>query len=134
MSAVQIVITAWFVLLVGAQIFVISRFAAMLLAPSAPSDPDTELPRALIVLAIRGGDEFLLETLQRLTSLDYPDYILRIVLDSESDSAVRIVDSFFSDRHTDQVEIMYLGRRPLTCSGKIAGLLRGTESSTILRI
>jgi cellulose synthase/poly-beta-1,6-N-acetylglucosamine synthase-like glycosyltransferase len=110
------------------QIMVAVRFAKSLLARPEAMTNDNQLPHVLAVLPLRGGDEFLEETLKRLTSLDYPRYLLRIVIDSESDSAQTIVDDFLERYRPDNVETMHLGQRPLSCSGKIAGLLRGTES------
>lgn len=126
----QFTILAWFVVLACVQIIVAIRFASSLLARSETLTPDDQLPEVLAVLSLRGGDEFLEETLKRLTALDYPRYRLRIVIDSESesDSAQTIVDDFIEQYRPNNVETMCLGQRPLSCSGKIAGLLRGTES------
>ncbi|MCP4784879.1 MAG: methyltransferase domain-containing protein [Fuerstiella sp.] len=128
MSAIQYSILAWFAALACMPIVVAVRFATSLLSGAAAPTPDDQLPEVLAVLSLRGGDEFLEETLKRLTSQDYPRYRLRIVIDSESDSAQTIVDDFLEQYGAKNVETMYLGQRPFSCSGKIAGLLRGTES------
>lgn len=95
------------------------------------NQPDTasveEWPMVVAVMALRGGDEFLEDTLGRLASLDYPNYLLRLVIDSENDSSLEVVDDFLRIRKPNNVEILFLGERPMTCSGKVAGMLRGTQ-------
>ena len=48
---------------------------------------DEEAPPGLVLLCLRGGDPFLAQSLRSLFAQDYPDYRVRIVLDSASDSA-----------------------------------------------
>lgn len=128
MSAVQVAITGWFAVHLSVQLLCLANFAAMFRQPRRSRLPDSELPTVLVVLAIRGGDEFLSDTLHRLSSLDYPNYTLRIVLDSKTDPAVRIVNQYIESCNNEHVEILHLESRPSTCSGKIAGLLEATKS------
>jgi hypothetical protein len=87
---------------------------------------DQDLPFVIAVMALRGGDEFLAETLRRLTTMDYPRYRLRLVIDSPHDPARAIVEKFIREFQPNNTDVMYLGERPLNCSGKIAGMLRGS--------
>ncbi|MEZ6064246.1 MAG: glycosyltransferase [Planctomycetaceae bacterium] len=89
--------------------------------------PDAECPPALIVLCLRGGDPFLHRTLRRLCRQDYPDYQVRIVVDSAHDPAAEIVQDFLADERATHVTVQSLVQRLPTCTSKLSSLLQATE-------
>jgi glycosyltransferase involved in cell wall biosynthesis len=62
---------------------------------------DHEFPKAAIILSLRGADPFLGECLDRLTTQDYPDYEVHVVLDHATDPARAIVEQWL-DAHPDR--------------------------------
>jgi hypothetical protein len=83
-------------------------------------------PRACVLLCVRGDDPSLVACLEGLLRQDYPDYQVRIVVDSEVDPAWPVIHAVLA-RHEEsrvrvQVEVL---RQPLaTCSLKVSGQLQ----------
>ncbi|MCA9087141.1 MAG: glycosyltransferase family 2 protein [Planctomycetaceae bacterium] len=129
MTADQItfLIIAWSVVLATVHLFLTLRLFTAFQLPKVPDVQPEQWPKVVAILALRGGDEFLEETLTRLTTMDYPDYDLRLILDSESDPARQIVEHFQATHCPKNIRILYLGDRPKSCSSKLASILRGTE-------
>jgi cellulose synthase/poly-beta-1,6-N-acetylglucosamine synthase-like glycosyltransferase len=121
------VVLSWFLLLTAVQIWIMARLIRAFRESSTPPTDAAAFPRALAVLCLRGSDPFLRECLTRLTSMDYPDYRLRLVIDSETDPVIPEVQEFLATKPRIPVEVLYLGTRRPHCSGKVCGMLRGTE-------
>lgn len=126
MSSVELLILSLFAIAATIRLVLTRRLVKAFRRPSSASVADSDLPFVIAVMALRGGDEFLSETLRRLTTMDYPRYRLRLVLDSPNDPARVIVEQFFRECQPNNTDVMYLGERPANCSGKIAGMLRGS--------
>ena len=62
-------------------------FARPFFRVKPPSVPDDELPKAAIVMGFKGADPFLVDSLVRLMQQDYPNYQMRLVIDSRQDPA-----------------------------------------------
>jgi hypothetical protein len=127
-SSVELLILILFALAAIIRLVLTSRLVAAFRRPGNAPVADQDLPLVIAVMALRGGDEFLSETLRRLTTMDYPRYHLRLVIDSPHDPARAIVEKFIREFQPNNTEVMYLGERPLNCSGKIAGMLRGSAN------
>lgn len=67
-------------------------FAAKLFRYRSPRVADSDLPKAAVLLGLKGADPELSVSLARLMTQDYPDYEIRIVLDSRDDPAAEAVD------------------------------------------
>lgn len=79
-------------------------------------------PKAAIILSLRGPDPFLDETLQALRQLDYPDYEVHLVVDSESDP---VWDDVRPHIESDGRFTAHVLREPLpTCSLKCSALVQ----------
>lgn len=126
MSAVEFLILSLFAIAAIIRLALSSRLVRAFRRQGKAPVADHDLPFVVAVMALRGGDEFLSETLRRLTTMDYPRYRLRLVIDSPHDPARAIVEKFIRECQPRNVDIMYLGQRPLNCSGKIAGVLLGS--------
>lgn len=126
MTSVELLLLSLFALAAIIRLVLTSRFVMAFRRPGHAPLADQDLPFVIAVMALRGGDEFLSETLRRLTTMDYPRYRLRLVIDSPHDPARAIVEKFLRECQPSNTDVMYLGERPLHCSGKIAGMLRGS--------
>lgn len=67
-----------------------------------------KLPRAAIVLCLRGTDPFLADCIDRLTKQDYPNYCLHVVVDHPTDPARAMVEQWMVDHPDRKVEIDFL--------------------------
>lgn len=93
-----------------------------------PADASGDAPRAVVVLAVRGQDPFLSRCIEGLLNQNYPDYLLRIVIDSEQDPSVPIIDKAVSLYSTERVQVEYLYAVRETCGAKNSALLQVVES------
>ena len=84
---------------------------------------DSELPQAAIALCLRGADPFLSKCLQALLNQNYPNYELRIVIDSKEDPAWAMVNEIMLQADIP-VHISTLRIRRETCSLKCSALIQ----------
>lgn len=82
------------------------------------------LPPAVVVLAMRGADPFLPDCLTGLMNQDYPDYDVKIIIDSKADPATPVVEEFFEEHPASNVEVLYLKDPASTCSLKVSALMQ----------
>jgi glycosyltransferase involved in cell wall biosynthesis len=110
---------------VGAQAFWAWRLA--LLYPPLPrtSVADSDWLRVAVLLPTRGADPSLARCLEGLLDQDYPSYDIRIIVDSATDPAWKIVREVLAKRPSVDVKIALLERRLETCSLKVSALLQG---------
>jgi glycosyltransferase involved in cell wall biosynthesis len=69
---------------------------------------DDRLPRAAVILCLRGSDPFLNDCLEKLTNQDYPDYELWLVLDSPVDPACAIAEHWQNTSPRARVKLTFL--------------------------
>jgi Glycosyl transferase family 21 len=91
----------------------------------------TFLPKATVILCMRGADPFLPDCLQGLMAQDYPDYQLRIVIDSPEDPAWDVVEKTLQNPLQNQmatpVKISPLEQRRSTCCLKCSSLIQAVS-------
>ncbi len=84
------------------------------------------MPKAAVVLSLRGSDPFLLKSMSALLDQDYDNFTLFVIVDSANDAAwpdVRKLEALAPDRVKSQV----LSNRLETCSLKCCALAEVTE-------
>ncbi|WNZ21699.1 glycosyltransferase family 2 protein [Leptolyngbya sp. NK1-12] len=86
--------------------------------------PRLALPKATIILCLRGADPFLPDCLKRLLSQDYPNYQLHIVVDNPDDPAWSVVNQIVTNQTDLPVKVSSLRVRHATCSLKCSALLQ----------
>ncbi|HUG71176.1 MAG TPA: glycosyltransferase family 2 protein [Pirellulaceae bacterium] len=91
---------------------------------SADVTPDDELPKAAILLCLRGADPSLPSCLRRLLCQDYPDYELFVCVDSKSDPAWDVVQSTILKLKARNIHVSPLRYRRSTCSLKCSSLVQ----------
>lgn len=90
-----------------------------------PGDPlDSELPEALVILALRGADPYLSRTVAALLELDYPHYDLRFVVDCRQDPAWEVVEKVLSEAQAKNVTLKALENPCSTCGLRVSALLQ----------
>lgn len=104
---------------VGAALFLIKSRATTKLTYA-----NTSLPKAAILLALRGPDAYLDDCVRSLLKQDYPDYDLHIVVDSEEDPAWAIVNRVIREEGATNVRASLLRDPLFTCSLKCSALLQ----------
>ncbi len=83
-----------------------------------------ELPKAAVLLCLRGADPGLADSLHRLLYQDYPDFNLFVAVDSKSDPAWQIVQDTIADSGAMNVHVSPLRHRMKTCSLKCSSLVQ----------
>lgn len=93
----------------------------------APPDPPT-WPRFGVLVPLRGADPYLAEALRSVLAQDYPDFELRVVVDSANDPAWPIAARVLEEAPPDlSVGLTALRERRQTCSLCCSNLLQGLE-------
>jgi len=113
--------------LIGLVIFngwLVFSFVSSLRKRQSDSLPDKMLPKTALVLCLRGADPFLPQCIHRLLNQNYPDYALRIVVDSCQDPAWEIVNQLVEDYPKTKVRVDVLACQLSTCSLKCSSLVQ----------
>ncbi len=99
-------------------------------AKQAIQDNLTEgsMPIATVILCLRGADPFLSHCIRGLINQDYPNYKVRIIVDSQEDPALEVVSKAFDNLVPDYVKISPLNLRYQTCSLKCSALIQAASS------
>lgn len=86
-------------------------------------DDSTEtLPKAAVLLPLRGTDPSLEHCLGSLLRQDYPDYRVHVMVDSRDDPAFRVVAAVMEQSAADRLELHVLESIPDSCSLKCAAV------------
>ncbi len=118
---------AVFTILVGMaliQAVLAIAFVRLFYRAPPPPVPDEHLPKASILLSLRGADPHLAKGLRRLMDQNYPDYELRIVVDHEGDASWQVVQEAVAATGFQYVHVSPLRERSETCSLKCAALVQ----------
>lgn len=89
--------------------------------------PDNLLPKTAVILCLRGADPFLPRCIEALLSQNYPDYELRIVVDSCQDPAWKVVNQLIKNYPHKQVRVSPLAFPLSTCSLKCSALVQAVS-------
>ncbi|MCC5637087.1 glycosyltransferase family 2 protein [Nostoc sp. CHAB 5844] len=85
---------------------------------------DEQLPKTAVILCLRGADPFLSQCLRSLLTQNYPQYNLKLVVDSQTDPAWQIAHDTINQLGATHVEINYLRVIRHNCSLKCSALLQ----------
>jgi hypothetical protein len=92
------------------------------------SNAAVALPPAVIILALRGPDPRLAETLEALMVQDYPSFHIQVVVDSEEDPVLRKVTEIQKMSMCDKVRVSVLSSPARTCSLKCSSLIQAVSN------
>jgi hypothetical protein len=90
----------------------------------AARTPDRQLPPAAIILALRGPDPGLTATLESLVDQNYPDFVIHLVVDSETDPVLEDVHRLQDAYGPDRIQVSFLSSPGKTCSLKCSSLIQ----------
>jgi glycosyltransferase involved in cell wall biosynthesis len=123
------VITFGALIAVGAVHLGFAILLAIRLKPqSAASVDDRVLPRAAVILSLRGHDRALGACLAGLFHQDYPDYRVEIVVNSDRDPAWEAVLSAIATSRSHHVRVQTLHAPGQTCSLKCSALVQAVRA------
>jgi len=85
---------------------------------------DQQLPKAAVVLCLRGSDPFLGDCLLGLLRQDYPNFEVRVVVDHPDDPAYRCAAEAIQTTDASNIALEVLQDKRTTCSLKCSSLLQ----------
>lgn len=100
------------------------RYVRRDLRESAVRSVGTRSPKAAIVLSLRGPDPCLTQTLEALLELDYPDFHIQVVVDSDLDPVLHDVLAVKEKGGLDQIRVSVLKQFRGSCSLKCSSLIQ----------
>ena len=118
-------ISFWVLLgLLIAQVLLVLAFLRVLYRWKSYRRDDAPCPKAAVVLCLRGPDPFLADCIRAILQQDYPDYELRVVVDSRDDPAWEVVEGTVAELGAQNVHIVPLTKRRETCSLKCSSVVQ----------
>ncbi len=93
------------------QFLGVRHYIRWLASETVPEVADDRLPRAAVILSLRGADPFLGECLQRLTSQNYPDYEVHVIVDHPTDPALKVVEQWMASHPDRFLHLSFLEQR-----------------------
>jgi len=122
-----------FVSTMAVTIWTLRYMAVFRQRAGAPVSSD-RLPRAAVLMGLKGTDPYLHDGLRRLMTQDYPDYEVHIVVDSRDDPAWELVEDAIRDTGAAHVTLSEFRDVPehgiVNCTNsKVVQALRGLDES-----
>jgi len=115
------------VILVLIQSSVVAMLVRQLVSFRHSAVGEENLPRAAVVLAIRGPDPYLQDSLRSLLQQRYQRFTVLVVVDSQSDPAVATVKAVAREVATDRLRLLVLPRPLDTCTLKCSSLIHALD-------
>jgi glycosyltransferase involved in cell wall biosynthesis len=123
------VVVFWVLLgLVVGQGLMVSRYVWALCRWKRGAIAERQCPKVAVILCVRGPDPFLAACVRNLLAQDYPQYDVRVVIDSREDPAWQVIEEVVRREQATNVALLPLRDRRGTCSLKIAGMLQGIST------
>lgn len=88
---------------------------------------DEQLPKTAVILCLRGADPFLPNCLQALLKQNYPQYDLKLIVDSQEDPAWQIASNTINQLGATNVQISHLRIIRHNCSLKCSSLIQAVS-------
>lgn len=92
--------------------------------PTAAWPSERPWPNVTIVLSLRGRDPFLESCITNLIQQDYPDFRLKVIVDSESDPAWGAIHAIQAEFGARSFDVSVLRERRRSCSLKNSSILQ----------
>lgn len=89
--------------------------------------PDEKLPKTAVILCLRGADPFLHNCLRSLLQQNYPQYDLKLIIDSQEDPAFKIASETINELGATNVQINILRAVRYNCSLKCSSLIQAVS-------
>lgn len=114
--------------LIVVQLWGVNAYLSWFRSFHLPVTSNSDLPKAAIILSIRGPAPFLQECLNKLTEQNYPDYEIHLVVDHPSDPANDVIGKWLESRPTRSVFIEFLENPSSRAYLKTSAVLQATRS------
>lgn len=88
---------------------------------------DADCPKAAVILCLRGSDPYLTDCVEAILQQDYPDYDVRVIVDSVDDPAWAIVEEVVERLGSTHFRMEPLTHRRSTCSLKCSSILQAVS-------
>jgi cellulose synthase/poly-beta-1,6-N-acetylglucosamine synthase-like glycosyltransferase len=111
----------------GIQVCLAVVFLLYLRLSQKKSLPDDQLPKTAVILCLRGADPFLTNCLRSLLNQNYPQYDLKLIVDSQEDPAWKIATDTIHEQRATNVQISPLRIARQNCSLKCSSLLQAVS-------
>ncbi|MEQ9409212.1 MAG: glycosyltransferase family 2 protein [Fuerstiella sp.] len=98
-----------------------------LYVPAAASQGTEHFPHVGVIMALRGADPFLEDSLRGLMAMDYPSHEIRIIIDSDVDPACEVVNRVREELRATHVDVEILNVCQKTSSLKNSALIQGIK-------
>lgn len=134
MAIAATVILVLLVLLATYQAVGVLLFVRLLRRHEADFPAAADLPRVAVIMALRGADPFLAESLSRVLTQDYPDYDVFFVVDSDADPAREVVEQAIRNSAAHHAHVQVYRNDPAcgpvnSTNSKIVQVARELEES-----
>lgn len=123
-----VIFVFWF--LVGLAVFqtvFLLRFCCLFWFKVRESNDRQDLPKAAILLPLRGADPKLADTLDALLAQEYPNYEVHIVLDHEEDPSAQYVSAAIAKSSFKNVFVRTIQNKRSTCSPQCSALYEAVQ-------
>ena len=92
---------------------------------SEPTADRNKLPKAAVILALRGPDPRLTDTLRALMAQDYPDFLIQVVVDSDQDPVLN--DVIQAKTTSGRIQVSVLRNPGNSCSLQCSSLIQAVN-------
>ena len=88
---------------------------------------NSQLPKTAVILCLRGADPFLPHCVRSLLNQNYPEYDLKLIIDSREDPAFKIVQEVINETGAKNIQVSILKTVRHNCSLKCSALIQGVS-------
>ncbi|MBE9056537.1 glycosyltransferase family 2 protein [Sphaerospermopsis sp. LEGE 08334] len=92
-----------------------------------PLISDNQLPKTAVILCLRGADPFLPNCVRSLLNQNYPEYDLKLIIDSLEDPALKIAKEVIAETKATNFQISTLRTVRHNCSLKCSSLVQAVS-------
>lgn len=112
----------------GIQMILALVFLFYVRSPQAQNRlADDKLPKTAVILCLRGADPFLPNCIEALLNQNYPDYDLKVIVDSPADPAWEVVNEIINTQAASNIQVSPLRIIRHNCSLKCSSLLQAVS-------
>jgi len=112
----------------AAQIVGTTMLVRLFFRPKPQRVPAEDLPKAAVLVALKGADPDLVDGLRNLLRQDYPRYEVRIVVDRRNDPAWGAVEQAIADTGATNVKLLEHVDRHETCGMHCSAVVQAARS------
>jgi cellulose synthase/poly-beta-1,6-N-acetylglucosamine synthase-like glycosyltransferase len=105
------------------QLLISSAYWWQLLRPRQKHD-SSKLPKAAVILSLRGSDPFVFRTLQALLKQNYPNYTIFLIIDHQDDPVWDQVNQVLEHTPKGKIITTILSNPKTTCGLKCSSLIQ----------